>query len=1759
MRTTVRNLAKVVLLLGAAACSSQPSRAPGPGGGRATAMATGSGVARSGGAVALLGDGRVLVAGGLSGGSATRSAQLFDPGSGAFTDTGPLATARAHATATVLLDGRVLVAGGDDGAGTSLATAELYDPAAGTFSSGGAFPAPGDARAWHTATRLPGGRVLVLGGRADGSSVLASALEYTPAAGAAGSWAASSFALGTARARHTATLLGDGTVLVAGGEDGSGAPIVQALAAEVFDPAAGATATSGTMTARTRHTATRLPDGDVLVVGGWDGAAELASAELYRPATGDFAAGPALGVARADATSTLLPDGRVVVAGGEAGGSALNDVDVYAAGAASAAPVGRLAAVRAGHAATLLPSGRILLTGGGLGSAELLDRAQDQWTALDPSGYVPSHGHTATLLVNGPDAGKLLVVGGIDPYGGYLQSAQLFDPGTGSLTSLPTMGSARAYHTATLLPTGDVLVAGGKSGATSTRNTAMIYRAASRTWSTVAGTMSVARSSHTATLLGNGQVLIAGGDDGTTALASGELYNFATDQFIPVGNAMSAGRTHHAAALMRSWNVLLAGGDGTSTADVYDFGNNAFVPVGSMATVRSHATATPLPDGRVLVAGGRDGTAELGTAEVFDGAAFTGTPGTLTPRYDHAAAALPSGEVIVAGGQDASGFLALVERYEPASGRFVQTGIAPLDQERDLFSATLLPSGQLLAWGGLNGSSSHAMPDVYDAFDALASPPPDLAGSMPLPSRSPGVTFTLSPAGGASFVGPDTGSGDTRASAADGPVFVLTREDGDGIAFARTVSFAPGSAQVRLPDTLVPGWWWIRAVVGGAPGKGLPIYVLWPFVISPTEPTVPPRGSIAFTASGGSFSGYVWSIVQAGSAHAETPGQPSVDATGVYVAGATGDSVDVVQVVDSTGNAVTTQVHVGPGVSIVGSGPVAPLGSIAFSATGGSGAGYVWSFQPGGNLSGGSLDPSTGAYVAGPTGGALDAITVVDSLGNHAELTIEVTTPIAITPTTVSTTPLGTAAFTVSGGYEAGGYTWSISTNASGGTVDGSGNYQAGRTGSVTDVVRVSDALGSYAEATVTVGPAVSISPAAPTTPPRGSVSFTAAGGTDTGFTWSLATNASGGTIDPATGAYTAGATPSVTDVVQVQDSVGNVATVAVEVGPGVSITPRDPGAYPGQTVTLHAQGGSGTGFTWAMVTVNSGGGTVDPATGVYTAGTVRGALDVVQVTDSLGNTATIDVAVWPDWKPSGSGCSSLGGGTGVLGLFLLALWLALRGLPRRSRRQLGAGGRAGIALALVVGLGAGAARAQTPTVSRSFVVERFQPTGGAYDLLGIESAQVPGHLAFTARGYLNYASRPLILKAPGMEKVALLRSQTALDLSVAVGILDWAEVSAVLSGMVSQGREQNRLLPPAFRDIPGSGLSDARIVPKVRLLEWRKLRLGAAAPIGIPIGNKDAFLGHGGPTVNPTALLEVDALGPARVLLQGGAVLRQERRLVDLTVGNAYTYGAGVEYPFLAGGQRLSALSTFQGEAGMKGGAAARPMELLGGMRWTSPGGLLVTLGGGPGIGKGYGTPQYRVFAEVGFTTSGLDRLGEKERPEPAKPEEPAVEEPKPEEPKPAEPAAEPEKPAEPPAATAEEPPPEEPEPTKYEPLPEPKVQPDGSLRIDARVYFDFNKKAIKPEFRPMLRHVAKRILGEPRMRVVRIEGHADDLGPPEYNLWLSEERSRAVKDYLIKCGVPASRIVVVGFGKTHPAQPGRGVAERAKNRRVEFNVQEQ
>jgi hypothetical protein len=280
----------------------------------------------------LLSDGKVLVAGGTSGG-ALATAELFDPGSdsaaGTWTVTGQMHSPRSGHTATLLADGRVLVVGGTNGT-TPLATAELYDPETHGWTE--TSNSMSTSRYFHTATRLVNGQVLVTGGIGTGGAILKSAELYDPQTN---SWTATG-SMNTKRIWHTATLLPNGKVLVAGGNTSQSAPTGALKTAELYDPTTGTwQLTSHDMsTKRYIHTATMLSNGKVLIAGGGNDVGFPTTTELYDYATDQWAVTGNINVGRYQHTATLLSftDGRelVLVAGGFAtGGVYLNSSELY--------------------------------------------------------------------------------------------------------------------------------------------------------------------------------------------------------------------------------------------------------------------------------------------------------------------------------------------------------------------------------------------------------------------------------------------------------------------------------------------------------------------------------------------------------------------------------------------------------------------------------------------------------------------------------------------------------------------------------------------------------------------------------------------------------------------------------------------------------------------------------------------------------------------------------------------------------------------------------------------------------------------------------------------------------------------------------------------------------------------------------------------------------------------------------------------------------------------------------------------------------------------------------------------------------------------------------------------------------------------------------------------------------------------------------------------------------------------------------------
>jgi hypothetical protein len=335
--------------------------------------------------------------------------------------------------------------------------------------------------------------------------------------------------MNTARVDHTATLLPDGTVLVAGGK---GESVLSS--SELYNPATGFWRTTASMNIpRWLHTATLLPNGMVLVIGGctdrgWDG---VATVELYDPARGTWSMTSSLVTARAGHSATLLPSGLVLIAGGwSLTVSSVASAELYDPATGTSSMTASMAAARAEHSATLLPNGTVLVCGGCADynmpySAELFDPATGTWSTTESMAVVRSS-HTATLLPNG----TVLVPGGSG--NGPVTTAEVYDPRSGAWSMTASMGVARADHRATLMPDGTVLVSGGatvrtigQSGTDDRVSSSELFDPVTGLWSLVPSVGGI-RSGHTATLLPNGAVLIAGGQDGDSReiVASVDIY-----------------------------------------------------------------------------------------------------------------------------------------------------------------------------------------------------------------------------------------------------------------------------------------------------------------------------------------------------------------------------------------------------------------------------------------------------------------------------------------------------------------------------------------------------------------------------------------------------------------------------------------------------------------------------------------------------------------------------------------------------------------------------------------------------------------------------------------------------------------------------------------------------------------------------------------------------------------------------------------------------------------------------------------------------------------------------------------------------------------------------------------------------------------------------------------------------------------------------------------------------------------------------------
>ncbi len=354
---------------------------------------------RAGGAAIAIASSKVLMAGGFSGGASVNhftlslqgnvisASEIFDQATGASSAGAEMTTPRMGFSATLLLSGKVLIAGGLDNNGSVLGSAELYDPATGKFAAVG--NSMNDHRVFHGATLMPDGKVLITGGATNlFGDTTNSADVYDPAAN---SFAPTGTAMDHQRAAHSSTLLKAGPlagkVMIAGGGGGSSI-FLKDSSAEIYDPASGqfGLLTSFLNEARAMHTATVLADGSVLLAGGFNGSVAIAggalsgasgvisnSAEIFDPTTMEFncvggfntdtmRCNQSMTAARAGQTATRFTSGKlrnqVLIAGGVGGsnplakGSPLSSAEIFNPANSTFTATAPMTTTRALHTAT---------------------------------------------------------------------------------------------------------------------------------------------------------------------------------------------------------------------------------------------------------------------------------------------------------------------------------------------------------------------------------------------------------------------------------------------------------------------------------------------------------------------------------------------------------------------------------------------------------------------------------------------------------------------------------------------------------------------------------------------------------------------------------------------------------------------------------------------------------------------------------------------------------------------------------------------------------------------------------------------------------------------------------------------------------------------------------------------------------------------------------------------------------------------------------------------------------------------------------------------------------------------------------------------------------------------------------------------------------------------------------------------------------------------------------------------------------------
>jgi MYXO-CTERM domain-containing protein len=1080
------------------------------------------------------------------------------------------------------------------------------------------------------------GYLYVIGGYATSAMTTLADVQVAPftASGALGGFSTTT-PLPAGRRYHAAVAY-NGYLYVLGGTNG--APFADVLYAPInANGTLGSFGAAGTFTTARQGLTSVAYNGHLYVIGG-DGLNDVQVAAINSDGTvGTFVATSSFVTARTGHSSVAY-NGYLYVLGGQSGTSYFSDVQV-----AAIIPDGTLGAfspttsfntARRGQT-SVAADGYLYVAGGSnggtLGGVEVAPiNANGTLGAFRQAAPLSTarFGHTSVT-----NNGYLYVVGGSGISGDLntIERAALKPVGTpGAFVATAGIPSARMYH-ASVAYNGFLYVIGGTNG-TSQNDVQVAPLKADGTLGSFSPTssFSTARWGHAAVAT-NGYLYVIGGN-GVTPLSDVQVApinpNGTLGTFNPT-SSFSTGRYLHAGVAANGYLWVVGGYDGVgylSDVQAAQFGVNgglgAFAATTSFPTAR-YGHSSVAYNGYLYVIGGSS-SSPLNDVQVAP-ISSTGTLGAFSAtsslpfgRFLHSSAAA-NGFLYVVGGDDGVGYLndvlAAPINSNGTLGDFTPTTTFTTARRGH---ASLATNGFLYVIGGYGTVPGFYLGDIQVA--PLRVPAARGSYSKVIDFGGPSAASSLT-------VGDSATKGDIRLEYRTAPA--------SGV-FGATVAkgVIPLGAAVPLGGNGLR-YLWVRFTLDDTLAAAINpdatnerdltdftvAYVPDP-ALSPTTAAVAPRGPQAFTCSGGTGAPFTFAVSPNSSG-------ASIDSTGAYVAGVVGSVTDTVTCTDSAGAVGRATVSVGAAIIITPSfASVAPRQTKSFTASGGSNSGFTWTFATDGNSSGGSITPG-GAYTAGPGSVVLqssDVLVVTDSLGNTANVVVQVGLGVSIAPPSVTLAPRQAQLLAASGGYGM-GFTWSVVTNNSGMTIGAAtGLYTAGPTGNVTDEVQVTDPLNNTANRLITVTGGVSVSPLTATVYPKGTLLFTPDGGSNSGFTWTLPSNASGGTIDG--GRYLAGATGSVSDIAQATDSLGNTGAATITVTAGVSASPPSANVAPRGSAAFGADGGSGTGYSWTFQT-NLSGGAVTPS-GAYTAGDAGAVLDVLRVTDSVGNVGLANVTVLP-------------------------------------------------------------------------------------------------------------------------------------------------------------------------------------------------------------------------------------------------------------------------------------------------------------------------------------------------------------------------------------------------------------------------------------------------------------------------------------------------------------------------------------------------